>query len=219
MSFGGFGPAAFAWFAGLEASNTREWFAAQRPEYEAAVRGPLTELLEELAGDAPVWVARQHRDTRFSKDKSPYKTRTYGAIDGRLYAEIAASGLFAGTGYYGLARDQLERFRAAVDDDGPGGALVDIVGALTTDGVETFGVALKTAPRGYDRDHPRAALLRHKMLIAGSRIAPDPRTGIGRDAALDHLRDTWTACAPMLAWLDEYVGPSTLEPSPSRYAR
>jgi uncharacterized protein (TIGR02453 family) len=216
MAFGGFGPAAFAWFAGLEADNSRDWFHAHRPRYEAEVRDPLTALLEELAGDAPVWLARQHRDTRFSKDKSPYKTRTYGTIDGRLYAEIAATGLFAGTGYYGLARDQLERFRAAVDDDGPGGALTDIVGALTTDGVQTFGVALKTAPRGYDRDHPRAELLRHKMLIAGARIVPEPRTGIGRDAALDHLRDTWTACAPLLAWLDEHVGPSTEPPRPRR---
>jgi uncharacterized protein (TIGR02453 family) len=212
MAFGGFGPAAFAWFAGLEADNSRDWFAAHRPEYEASVRGPLTELLEELAGDAPVWVARQHRDTRFAKDKSPYKTRTYGAIDGRLYAELAATGLFAGTGYRGLQPDQLERFRAAVDDDGSGVALLNIVTTLETDGVETFGVALKTTPRGYDRDHPRAVLLRHKLLVAGARIAPDPRTGIGRDAALDHLRDTWTACAPMLAWLDEHVGPSQLEP-------
>jgi uncharacterized protein (TIGR02453 family) len=216
MAFGGFGPAAFAWFAGLEADNSRDWFHAHKPRYEAEVRDPLTALLEELAGDAPVSLARQHRDTRFSKDKSPYKTRTYGTIDGRLYAELAGSGLFAGTGYYGLARDQLERFRAAVDDDGPGGALTDIVGALTTDGVQTFGVALKTAPRGYDRDHPRAELLRHKMLIAGARIVPEPRTGIGRDAALDHLRDTWTACAPLLAWLDEHVGPSTEPPRPRR---
>jgi uncharacterized protein (TIGR02453 family) len=212
MAFGGFGPAAFAWFAGLHADNSRDWFTEHRAQYEAEVRGPLTALLEELAGEAPVRVARQHRDTRFAKDKSPYKTRTYGAIDGQLYAELAATGLFAGTGYYGLQRDQLERFRAAVHDEGSGVALLNIVTTLETDGVETFGVALKTTPRGYDRDHPRAELLRYKMLIAGARIVPDPRTGIGRDAALDHLRDTWTACAPMLAWLDEHVGPSQLEP-------
>jgi uncharacterized protein (TIGR02453 family) len=207
MAFDGFGPAAFAWFAGLEADNSKAWFHAHRPEYDAEVRGPLVALLEELAGDAPVRVARPNRDIRFSPDETPYKTRAYGTIDGRLYAEVASSGLFAGTGYRGFARDQLERFRAAVDDDGSGGALFEIVGELTTAGVETFGTALKRVPRGYAPDHPRAELLRHKLLVAGARIPPDPSGGIGRDAALDHLRDTWTACAPLLAWLDDHVGP------------
>ena len=215
MGFAGFGPEAFAWFAGLEADNSKTWFHAHRETYDDAVRGPLAELLEELAGDAPVHVSRPNRDIRFSKDKSPYKTRAYGTIDRRLYAEVAGTGLFAGTGYRGFARDQLERFRAAVDDEGSGGALFEIVGALTSDGVETFGTALQRVPRGYAPDHPRGELLRHKLLIAGARIPPEPRAGIGRDAALDHLRDTWTACAPLLAWLDEHVGASDLPP-PSR---
>jgi uncharacterized protein (TIGR02453 family) len=206
MSFDGFRPAAFAWFAGLEADNTKEWFGAHRGEYDGEVRGPLTELLEELAGDAPVWLSRPNRDVRFSKDKSPYKTRCYGTIDGRLYAELARDGLFAGTGYYGMDADQLARYRAAVDDDASGRALVEIVSTLETDGIETFGAVLKTAPRGFTTDHPRAELLRHKLLIAGARIVPDASGGLSRDAALDHLRDTWTACAPLLAWLDEHVG-------------
>jgi uncharacterized protein (TIGR02453 family) len=206
MSFDGFRPAAFAWFAGLEADNTKEWFHAHREAYDGDVRGPLTELLEELAGDAPVRLSRPNRDIRFSKDKSPYKTRCYGTIDGRLYAELARDGLFAGTGYYGMDAGQLTRYRAAVDDDASGRTLVDIVSTLETDGIETFGAVLKTAPRGFTTDHPRAELLRHKLLIAGARVVPDASGGLSRDAALDHLRDTWTACAPMLAWLDEHVG-------------
>jgi uncharacterized protein (TIGR02453 family) len=206
MSFDGFRPAAFAWFAGLEADNTKEWFGAHRGTYEAEVREPLTALLEELAGDAPVRLARPNRDVRFSKDKSPYKTRCYGTIDGRLYAELSRDGLFAGTGYYGMDAGQLARYRAAVDDDASGRTLVDIVSTLETDGIETFGAVLKTAPRGFTTDHPRAELLRHKLLIAGARVVPDASGGLGRDAALDHLRDTWTACAPLLAWLDEHVG-------------
>jgi uncharacterized protein (TIGR02453 family) len=206
MSFDGFRPAAFAWFAGLEADNTKEWFHAHRGAYDAEVRGPLTELLEELAGDAPVRLSRPNRDVRFSKDKSPYKTRCYGTIDGRLYAELARDGLFAGTGYYGMDADQLARYRAGVDDDASGRTLVDIVSTLETDGIETFGAVLKTAPRGFTTDHPRAELLRHKLVIAGARIVPDASGGLSRDAAVDHLRDTWTACAPLLAWLDEHVG-------------
>lgn len=206
MSFDGFRPAAFDWFAELEADNTREWFGAHREAYDDEVRGPLTALLEELAGDAPVWLSRPNRDARFAKDKSPYKTRCYGTIDGRLYAELARDGLFAGTGSYSMDAAQLARYRAAVDDDASGRTLVDIVSTLETDGIETFGAVLKTAPRGFTTDHPRAELLRHKLLIAGARIVPDASQSISRDAALDHLRDTWTACAPLLAWLDEHVG-------------
>lgn len=207
MSFDGFRPAAFTWFAGLEADNTRDWFHAHRETYDDEVRGPLTALLEELAGDAPVWISRPNRDLRFAKDKSqPYKTRCYGTIDGRLYAELARDGLFAGTGSYSMSAGQLARYRAAVDAEASGRILVDIVSTLETDGIETFGAVLKTAPRGFTTDHPRAELLRHKLLIAGARIVPDAAASLSRDAALDHLRDTWTACAPLLAWLDEHVG-------------
>jgi len=72
-------------------------------------------------------------------------------------------------------------------------------------GVETFGEALKTAPRGYSKDHPRVGLLRHRSLVAGRRLNPKAK-GIGRDAALNHARAAWAACAPMNAWLDEHVG-------------
>lgn len=210
--FNGFGPEAFAWFSDLADNNDRDWFTAHRDVYDTAVRGPLTELLEELAGDAPVWLARPNRDVRFSKDKSPYKTRCYGTIDGRLYTELSGEGLFAGTGAYGMDAGQLSRFRAAVNDPSSGGELESIVGSLDAAGIATWGEALKTAPRGYDRDHPRAKLLRHKMLIAGARLAPEQMAGIGREVALSHLTETWTACAPLLAWLDENVGPATEEP-------
>jgi uncharacterized protein (TIGR02453 family) len=179
------------------------------------VRGPLDamliELADELGGDVKLF--RQHRDVRFSADKSPYKTRAYGVIFDRpddrpvLYVEVAARGLFAGTGYRMLDSGQLARFRDAVADDATGPALERAIGAAHAAGVETFGEALKTAPRGYARNHPRAALLRHKALIAGRRLAPGD-DGIPAPAALDHARATWTACEPMCAWLAEHVGPA-----------
>jgi hypothetical protein len=76
-------------------------------------------------------------------------------------------------------------------------------------GLETFGEALKTAPRGYARDHPRVPLLRHKALVAGRRLEPGAE-GIARDAALDHVRTAWAACAPLTAWLDRHVGASEI---------
>jgi uncharacterized protein (TIGR02453 family) len=213
MTFTGFGPDAFRWFAGLEANNTRAWFQAHRDTYDDAVREPFEALLDELAAElgGTVKVFRQHRDTRFSADKSPYKTRTYGVIGERpgtsagLYAEVSASGLAAGTGYYLMSTAQLGRFRDAVADDASGPALERALATAHAAGVDTYGEALKTAPRGYPRDHPRVALLRHKMLIGIRRVAPGP-TGIGRDAALSHARETWDACGPMVAWLDAHVG-------------
>jgi uncharacterized protein (TIGR02453 family) len=226
-AFTGFPRATFEWFAGLEADNSRAWFAANRATYDEAVRGALEALLEELADDfgGRVKLFRQHRDVRFSRDKSPYKTETYGLILDRpsslaaLYAQLSSQGFFAGTGYHELATDQLTRFRDAVADDATGPALEAAVAAAHAAGVETFGEALKTAPRGYPRDHPRAQLLRHRSLVAGLRLAPRRGGGIGRDAALAHARATWAACAPMNAWLDEHVGAGTLPPAASRHRR
>src|SRR5512133_1639005 len=100
MTFDGFPPEAFAWFAGLERDNSKAYFTATRERYEHDVRGALEGLLDELSGEfgGEPRVFRQPRDLRFSPDKSPYKTRTYGILHqdatAGLYAEISASGLY-----------------------------------------------------------------------------------------------------------------------------
>ena len=217
VAFDGFPSVTFGWFAGLAADNSKRYFALHRQTYDRDVRGALEALLEELADEfgGRVKVFRQHRDVRFSPDKSPYKTRTYGVIVDRprsqaaLYAELSGAGLFAGTGYHALASDQLARFREAVADSTSGPELERAIAGAEMAGVEIFGEALKTAPRGYPRDHPRLRLLRHRSLIAGRRAAAGSQ-GIGRDAALRHTRDTWSACAPINAWLDANVAVSEL---------
>ncbi len=224
-SFAGFPAEAFSWFAGLEADNSKPYFTAQRAVYERSVRAPLDALLEQLAGElgGQPRLFRQQRDIRFSADKSPYKTRTYGVIGERpdhhppLYAELSSGGLFAGAGYHALAADQLARFRDAVADDVAGSTLEAIVTNVETAGLEVFGEALKSAPRGFERDHPRIRLLRHKGLFAGSRLAPGPQ-GISSDAAVAHARDAWAACEPLNAWLAQHVGASELPPRP-RFGR
>ena len=211
--FDGFRPAVFEWFAGLERDNSREYFTATRDLYEAEVRGGLEamfdELTREFSGDVKVF--RQHRDLRFTPDKRPYKDRTYGVL-GRYYAALSSRGLYAGTGYYRVARDQLERYRAAVasDDSGP-----RLEAALAKAGLEVAGMSLKTAPRGYPKDHPRIELLRRKQLIVGLPLPGEG--GLSRDAALGHVGGVWRAATPVIDWLDEHVGASTLPPPPGRY--
>jgi uncharacterized protein (TIGR02453 family) len=218
VEFDGFSSKAFAWFDGIEENNNRDWFQANRDTYESEVRGPLeamlTELCDDFGGDLKLF--RQNRDVRFSHDKSPYKTRTYGLIAGRagsetgLYAELSSEGLYAGSGYHEFAPDQLTRFREAVDDARKGPALERAVEKARAAGLEVGYESLKTAPRGYAKDHPRVALLRHKILVAGARLAGSSKRGMSGDRVLEHCRSTWKAAKPMTDWLDKHVGPSTL---------
>jgi uncharacterized protein (TIGR02453 family) len=218
--FRGFGPEVFEWFAGLERDNSKAYFAATRDRYEADVRGGLQAMLEELSESfgGEVKLFRQQRNLRFAPAGSPpYKTRTYGLLHGvrgpaaGLYAQLSAHGLYAGTGYHQLARDQLERFRARVADEGSGAPLAEVVAAARARGLDVVGESLRSAPRGYARDHPRIELLRHKALVAG-RSLPGA-AGIGRDEALEHVAGTWRAAEPLNAWLDEHVGASAIAPS------
>ena len=212
MEFAGFKHEAFAWFEELEANNNRAWFAEHRATYEHAVRDPLDELLELFADEigGRVKLFRQHRDVRFSRDKSPYKTRTYGLLyevpgmQTGLFAAISAEGLYTATGYYRMSRDQLERFRRAVDDDGTGPSLAREVVRARSKGLTVEGDGLRTAPRGYPKDHPRIELLRMTSVIAGRGW---PTTGgISRRTALSGVTKAWRDARPLVEWLDEHVG-------------
>jgi uncharacterized protein (TIGR02453 family) len=216
-AFHGFGPDVFTWFHGLERDNSKAYFTATREHYEANVRGGLQAMLEELTRTfgGEVKVFRQQRNLRFAPAGSaPYKTRTYGLLHGvrgpaaALYAELSAHGLYAGTGYHQLARDQLERFRAAVVDERSGPRLAELVAAARAGGLDVVGESLRTTPRGYPREHPRGELLRHKALVAG-RSLPGA-AGIGRDDALENVAATWRAVEPLNAWLEKHVGASTM---------
>lgn len=215
-TFEGFGPGVRRWFTGLEADNSKAYFSAHRAVYDEAIRGQMEALLSELTETfgGEVKMFRQNRDIRFSPDKSPYKTNTYGVIYGSeiaahgLYASISATGLVAGSGYHVMARDQLDRYREGVDDDVSGPQLERLVGEVRDAGLELWGESLATAPRGYPRDHPRIELLRRKSLSLGA-TRPFGR-GIARDDGLRFVTETWRAAASVTGWLDRHVGASEL---------
>jgi uncharacterized protein (TIGR02453 family) len=222
--FGGFSPEVHEWFRGLEADNSKEYFAAHRQFFDDEVRGQMEALLNELGerfgGDVKLF--RQNRDIRFSADKSPYKTNTYGVLRGTevaaqgLYASISARGLVAGSGYHVMGRDQLDRYREAVADDEHGTELSKLVGKAEKAGLEVWGDTLTTAPRGYPKDHERIALLRRKSLSLGATTSSE--RGISRADGLRFVTRTWRAAAPVTGWLDEHVGATTL-PANRRYRR
>ena len=214
--FTGFAFGVRDWFQGLEADNSKEYFLSHREFFEESVRGQMNALLSELAQTfgGEVKLFRQNRDIRFSPDKSPYKTNTYGLVLGSgiapdgLYASISADGLVAGTGYHLMARDQLERYRERVADDRRGPELVNLVAQAEEKGLEIWGERLATAPRGYTTEHPRIELLRRKSLTLGARREFDG--DIGRADGRRFVTRTWRAAAPVTAWLDENVGATTL---------
>jgi uncharacterized protein (TIGR02453 family) len=223
--FEGFRPEVREWFEGLEADNSKRYFAASRDFFEDCVRGQMEALLTELSDDfgGQVKMFRQNRDIRFSPDKSPYKTNTYGVIYGSglaaqgLYASISARGLVAGGGYHMMARDQLDRYRERIADDRHGSELVKLTEQARAAGLELWGESLATAPRGYPKDHERIALLRRKSLSLGATL--NFQRGISRTDGLQFVARTWRVAAPVTAWLDEHVGASALPMDRARRRR
>ncbi len=128
MAFRGWPAEAIEFYEGLEADNTRAYWQDHKKEYEELVKGPMVELLAELAGEfGEGKIFRPFRDVRFSKDKSPYKTAIGATLERGGYVQFSAHGLAAGSGYYGMMPDQLERYRQAVADDKSGRKVVELV--------------------------------------------------------------------------------------------
>ena len=219
MTFRGFPDEALAFFAGLEADNSKVYWQANKATYDAAVRGPLDALLAELGpefGEGSVF--RPYRDVRFSKDKTPYKTHV-GAVVGRTgasirYVQLSADGLMAAAGLYAPAADQLARQRDAIADDRTGSEIAAVTERLAKAGYEIGADPLRTAPRGYPRDHPRIDLLRLRHLVGVRRW--EPARWLGTAAAKQRVADAWRELEPLNAWLEDHVGVSQLPPDAGR---
>jgi uncharacterized protein (TIGR02453 family) len=209
MTFKGWPAEAIDFFEGLEADNSKAYWQDYKAVYERDVRGPMVELLAELAnefGEGKIF--RPYRDVRFSADKSPYKTAIGASLAHGGYVQLSSIGLGVGCGYYVMNPAQLERFRQSVVDDQAGTALARLVASATGRGISvTAHESLKTAPKGYPKDHPRIDLLRQKGLIgwrewpAGAWLG----TVVAKKRVVEFLRDA----RPLVGWLDAHVG--TLE--------
>jgi uncharacterized protein (TIGR02453 family) len=204
MTFTGFGEGVVEFYDGLTADNSKAYWTDQRAVYEADVRAPMQALLADLEPEfGPGKIFRPYRDVRFSRNKTPYKTHC-GATAGPFYVQVGADGLLVAGGYYQMASDQVARFRTAVDDERRGSDLEKRLAAV--EGLTVAGETLKTRPRGYDPDHPRIDLLRHKGLYAWRAWEPDDM--LHEPGTLDRVAATWRMLRPLTEWLDDHVGPS-----------
>ncbi len=209
----------FAFLRDLARNNDRAWFGDNRDRYEADVRGPalafildfaprLKEISTHFRADprrSGGSLFRIHRDTRFSKDKSPYKTHTgiqFRHEAGRnahapgFYLHVDPGGSFAGVGTWHPDPATLRAIRDAIVDD------PDAWDAATQG---TFGRAFSLAgdalsrpPRGYDGDHRRVEDLKRKDFIG---VADLSRDRITDPAFLDDFDHLCRAGAPFVRWL------------------
>lgn len=207
--FAGIPVAALDFYDDLELDNTKSFWAAHKETYESAVRGPMTALaqaLEDEFGSAKVF--RPYRDVRFAKDKTPYKTHQgvfvpRGPATG-FYVQVGAPGVRVGVGYYETSGPLLARIRSAIAEERRGTELEEILRKLRDSGWELGGDRLKTTPRGYDADHPRIELLRHKSMSLGKSYGFEPF--IHTPELLDRVREDWREASPFVDWVSDNAG-------------
>ncbi|MCP5265876.1 MAG: DUF2461 domain-containing protein [Burkholderiaceae bacterium] len=210
--FGGFTRKAPAFFAGLAADNSKDYYKANEAIFKDEVLAPMKALAAALpASRQPYKLFRLHRDVRFARDKSPYKL-WQGALHQRPggsmnYFHLGADGLLLAAGMHQMSSAQLARFRQAIADEHSGTTLEAVLARLSRAGQDIEGgleAPLVRVPRGFDPAHPRAQWLKWKGLMCTRRLGT---TKIGPKAKLpEQLEAFWQETDALTSWLDEYVG-------------
>jgi len=182
-TFPGFSPDALAFLRALKRNNRREWFQPRKEKYEALIKNPMLELINginaEFAGFAPDYVRparkvafRIYRDTRFSHDKTPYKTHM-GAIFPRssadkfrgacFYFHWTDKELLAFGGVYSPERDELLAYRGLMLQHHEELAEILRNKALKRALGGMQGEQLTRMPKGFPEGHPADKLIRHRQ--------------------------------------------------------
>ena len=226
-SFAGFPPECVRFYNDLAANNNREWFAEHKAEFETFVMAPARDFVFEMGGLlkklSPGIVAdprpdksifRYYRDTRFSKDKAPFKThlgiffwegnRPKMECPG-YYFHLEPPNLFLAAGMHCFSKPLLGEYRDSVVDPRYGAQLMAAVESIQAHpGYEVGGTHYKKTPRGYDPGHENAKLLLHNGLW--SEVAEAiPSEFYTRDV-LSHCFERFKNMAPIFEWLKEMIG-------------
>ena len=203
-------PEAVGFLRELEANNDRDWFKANRQRYDAELLAPARALAEQLGHLGQPHFFRPYNNLRF-RPGPPIKEHLGVAIGyggaGGYYFDLSLDGLLVAAGLHQPASDQLERFRAAIDDGRKARGFERAVDAAEAAGLTLAEPALKRAPRGYPADHPRLDRLRLRELTVSQRYPL--RRWLHEPECDQRVRDGLEAARPLVKWLGEYVGPST----------
>lgn len=167
-----------AFLQDLKAHNDRDWFTDQKPRYQTARKEFkifANKLLDEFSHHDEIEALklfRIYRDVRFSKDKTPYKPHFSGSMTratkwrrGGYYFQISPGASFAGGGFWGPDSSDLKRIRTEIANhpDEMRAVLQHPDLQNNFNGLE--GDQVKTAPRGFKKDHPAIDLLRYKQFL------------------------------------------------------
>ena len=226
MSFDGFPKETLSFLKDLNADNTRDWFEAHRQDYRDYYLTPALELIEALAPLAenlnPPHKAearlngslrRINRDTRFSKDKTPYQPRIHivfwtGDHPNRsagIHLVLAHDQFGFGAGHWAFEKDALQRYRESVTRPDPLKALHSAVRSAEEIGCVLGKPELARIPRGFDANAMTDEWLRRKGLVARTHDAMGHDNALFSAAATDYLADLMKALAPIDRWIFEYV--------------
>lgn len=215
-----FTPELFAFLRDLAGNNDRAWFQANKARYEEAVRepalqfidafaAPLAEISPHLVADSrPVGgsLYRIHRDVRFSRDKSPYKTNAAitfrhelgrGAHAPVYHLHLEPGRVFCGAGVWRPDRETVGRLRAAIATD-PDGWRAAVGAAAFAERYTLAGDSLKRPPAGFDAGHPLIEDLKRKDFVATERLTQGEVTSGG---FIDRYAEACRAASPFMGFL------------------
>ena len=226
-TFTGFRPEAIDFLAELAQNNDRAWFQPRKSDYERLLKEPMETLVSALAdrfearglplqADPKRSVSRIYRDTRFAKDKSPYKTNIYarfawigkgsdhdasdeGAHGPGAYFSVMPGESYVGGGMWMPEKPRLDAFRAAIlDDPDRVRAALEDPAFLAEFGPVHSHDSLKRVPPGLPPDHPMAELFRYKDVIFGRNLSDDE---VHSPELPDILTDAYAVAVPVFRFL------------------
>jgi len=225
QTFSGFKPASFGFLEALSFNNDRAWFQDHKSEYEELILTPALELITVMdpivRSLSPFYrgvakktggsLMRIYRDTRFSHDKTPYKTNVgiqfrhemAGDVHAPgFYVHLAPNECFLGAGTWRPAAPELKRIRQFMVEKPK--LYTDAVAKATSGtGLALTGDSLKRMPRDFDQEHPIATELRRIDFLVSRDLLPDQYL----DASLINLLEGYfSASAPYMAWLCQALG-------------
>ncbi len=219
VGFPGFSPDALAFLRALKRNNRRDWFQPRKEKYEALIKTPMLEFVaalnEEMARFAPAYVTppekavyRIYRDTRFSPDKTPYKTHV-AAIFPRhtavkregsvFYLHFTEKELLAFGGVWGPDRDELMAYRTLLRDNHEEFEAILADKSLRKLVGELQGEQLSRMPKGFPVDHPAEGLLRQKQWYLESTM---PVSVLTTPRVVAEVARRFAVIAPMVEFLN-----------------
>lgn len=229
-SFQGFPPEGIGFLTGLSSDNSKKYFDAHRKAYDEGLIEPAKAFVAAIGPALSKTVGRSvhaepringsifrmNRDLRFSADKTPYKTHLdfiFWEGEGKsracpaFYLRIAPEETILGAGMMGFHKAKLKAFREAAADEETGAALAAAIAKATaqaggTEAVELRGSGYVKVPRGYDADHPRAELLKHKGIHLQYRDHTPPAEQAGPEF-VDWCCERYSRLDPLQKWLVE----------------